>query len=128
MAIRKLVIDGQKWEWNYGSSRIVIRSPERKRYVVSTIEMTNNTWTYNDIERAHHKGNYFAIHPSNVVNYIRRVILGQDVPSPKFGDFERQYSADEYAAHRAEFTAMVAQHNIDHPENFIQWPPIEEPA
>lgn len=82
--MRKIVIDDQTFEFKVGVFRVSIRDPARKGYYPTLVEICAGQRNWDEIERSYNKGCGFAIRPVLVENYIRRVILGQDVPLPTF--------------------------------------------
>jgi hypothetical protein len=69
---RKIHLFGKVWEYIIGNGRIVIWSPDGKKYLTDMSEVSGWSWT--DIERGTWKG-YFSITPQMIKDHIEYKIL-----------------------------------------------------
>lgn len=83
---RNITVNDRVFRWRVGTSHVSIRADDGKGQNPTLLEVVGPEWTWNDIERARHKGTSFAIMPSVIANYIRRTFFNEDLPLPRWSD------------------------------------------
>lgn len=66
--LRKLVIDGQEWHWQFKNSRIIIFDSMSRKNVFFMTDFTGWNWSAVEESTDNHS---LAIRPKDVVSFIR---------------------------------------------------------
>ncbi len=76
---RRLHIDDAEWRYKISSGGIAIWSPDGRKHIVPMNVFTG--WSWDNIERAHYKGYWLELGPSEVKAYIEKYdLFGPDCP------------------------------------------------